>query len=156
VAAASVAAPHPSRHIRSRSRRCPQSEFQLGGSVCAAAQPACPQVSRCVPGRSGSGRKYLALTSRSGTQRARRLRSRMTVGTSAPWCSSSPPATFALRAGSRALLAGSNLAPSPPIGLTAAGLFAGGEVSRADSRVRWPGHLDLCSLPSGQIGAWCR
>ena len=56
-------------------------------SVCAVGQPACPQVSRCI-GLSGSDREFPALTGRSGTQRARRLRSRTTVGTSAPWSSS--------------------------------------------------------------------
>jgi hypothetical protein len=38
--------------------------------VCAAGQPACPQVSRCA-GLPGSDRKYPLLTGRSGTQRAR-------------------------------------------------------------------------------------
>jgi hypothetical protein len=63
----------------------------LRRSVCAAGQPACPQVSRCI-GLSGSDRKFPALTGRSGTQRARRLRSRTTVGASAPWSSSPPTA----------------------------------------------------------------
>ncbi len=54
-----------------------------GRSVCAAGQPACTQVSRCT-GLSGSDRKFPALTGRSGPQRARRLRSRTTVRTSAP------------------------------------------------------------------------
>ena len=40
-------------------------------SVCAAGQPACTQVSRCI-GLSGSDRKFPALTDQSGTQRARR------------------------------------------------------------------------------------
>jgi hypothetical protein len=62
----------------------------LRRSVCAAGQPVCPQVSRCI-GLSGSDRKFPALTGRSGTQRARRLRLRTTAGASAPW-SSSPPA----------------------------------------------------------------
>ena len=52
-------------------------EHQLRRSVCAAGQPACPQVSRYI-GLSTTDRKYPALTGRSGTQRARRLRSRMT------------------------------------------------------------------------------
>jgi hypothetical protein len=48
------------------------------------------------------------------------------------------PGTFQPRMGSL------GAAPSP-IGLTAADLFAGGEVSRADSRVRWPGTFtDAC------------
>jgi hypothetical protein len=48
------------------------------------------------------------------------------------------PGTFQPRIGSL------GAAPSP-IGLTAADLFAGGEVSRADSRVRWPGTFtDAC------------
>jgi hypothetical protein len=38
--------------------------------VCAAGQPACPQVSRCIR-LSGSDREFPALTGRSGTQRAR-------------------------------------------------------------------------------------
>src|SRR6185437_3224593 len=42
----------------------------LRRSVCAAGQPACPQVSRYL-GLSGSNRKFPALTGRSGTQRAR-------------------------------------------------------------------------------------
>jgi hypothetical protein len=42
----------------------------LRRSVCAAGQPACPQVSRCSR-LSGSDRKFPALTGRSGTQRAR-------------------------------------------------------------------------------------
>jgi hypothetical protein len=51
-------------------------------------------VSRCV-GLSGSDRESPALTGRSGTQRARRLRSRTTVATSAPW-SSSPPSELCI------------------------------------------------------------
>ena len=39
--------------------------------VCAAGQPACSQVSRCI-GLSVSDREFAALTGRSGTQRARR------------------------------------------------------------------------------------
>jgi len=62
----------------------------LRRSVCAAGQPARPQVSRCV-GLSASDRKYPALTGRSGTQRARCLRSRMTAGSAAPWSSSPSP-----------------------------------------------------------------
>ena len=54
----------------------------LRRSVCAAGQPARPQVSRCV-GLSASDRKYPALTGRSGTQRARRLRLRMTADSAA-------------------------------------------------------------------------
>jgi len=49
----------------------------LRRSVCAAGQPAYAQVGRCT-GLSGSDRKYAALTGRSGTQRAWRLRSRTT------------------------------------------------------------------------------
>ena len=45
--------------------RCP-SDDQLGRSVCAAGQPACTQVSRCI-WLSGSDRMYPALTGRSGT-----------------------------------------------------------------------------------------
>jgi len=47
-------------------------------------------VSRCI-GLSASDRKYPALTGRSGTQRARCLRSRMTAGSAAPWSSSPSP-----------------------------------------------------------------
>ena len=42
----------------------------LRRSVCAAGQPARPQVSRCT-GLSGSDHEFPALTGRSGTQRAR-------------------------------------------------------------------------------------
>ena len=45
-------------------------DHQLRRSVCAAGQPACPQVSRST-GLSGSDRDFPALTGRSGTQRAR-------------------------------------------------------------------------------------
>jgi hypothetical protein len=55
----------------------------LRKSVCATGQPARPQVSRCV-GLSASDRKYPALTGRSGTQRARRLRLRMTADSAGP------------------------------------------------------------------------
>jgi hypothetical protein len=47
----------------------------LRRSVCAAGQPACPQLGRCT-GLSASDREFPALTGRSGTQRARRLRAR--------------------------------------------------------------------------------
>jgi hypothetical protein len=40
--------------------------------------------------------------------------------------------------------------PFPPIGLTAAGLFAEGKVSRADSRVRWPGTLTCARCPAAR------
>jgi hypothetical protein len=61
----------------------------LGRSVCAAGQPARPQVSRCT-GLSVSDRDFPTLTGRSGTQRARRRRcSCATHATSAPWSSSS-------------------------------------------------------------------
>ena len=62
---------------------------QLGRPVCAAGQPACTQLSLCI-GLSGSDRKYPALTGRSGTQRARRLRSRTAVGAPASGPSSPP------------------------------------------------------------------
>jgi hypothetical protein len=42
----------------------------LRRSVCAADQPACPQVSRCA-GLSESDREYPVLTGRSGTLQAR-------------------------------------------------------------------------------------
>src|SRR5262249_41855229 len=45
------------------------------------------------------------------------------------------------------------LAPaSPPIGLTAAGLFAGGEVSRPDSRVRSPASFPGAGCPAVRSG----
>ena len=49
-------------------------ESQLRRSVCAAGQPARPQVSQPI-GLSGSDREFPVLTGRSGTQRARRIRS---------------------------------------------------------------------------------
>jgi hypothetical protein len=52
-------------------------------------------VSRC-DGLPGSARESPPLTGRSGTQRARRLRSRRTVGTSAPWPSSLPSDLLAM------------------------------------------------------------
>jgi len=61
----------------------------LRRSVCAAGQPARPQVSRCTR-LSGNDRKFPRLTGRSGTQRARRTLSGTTPGSAAPW-SSSPP-----------------------------------------------------------------
>jgi hypothetical protein len=61
----------------------------LRRSVCAAGQPARPQVSRCTR-LSGNDRKFPRLTGRSGTQRARRTLSGTTPGGAAPW-SSSPP-----------------------------------------------------------------
>ena len=57
--------------------------------VCAAGQPAYPQVSRRI-GLSGSDREYPELTARSGMQRARHMRPRTTVGGSAPWSWSLP------------------------------------------------------------------
>lgn len=56
----------------------------LRRSVCAAGQLAPPQATRCLA-LAGSDRQYPALTGRSGTQRARRPPSRMTVGTATPW-----------------------------------------------------------------------
>ena len=63
----------------------------------------------------------------------RRPRPRATVGTRrlGPHANASAPGTFRPGCGP--------CAPPLPIGLTAADLFAGGEVSRADSRVRSPG-----------------
>jgi hypothetical protein len=61
-------------------------------------------VSRCV-GLSGSDRESPALTGRSGTQRARRLRSRTTVATSVPW-SSSPPSELRITRVSRCVARG--------------------------------------------------
>ena len=55
----------------------------LRRSVCAAGQPARPQVSQCVR-LSGSDREFPGLTGRSGTQRARRPPSRTTLRTSTP------------------------------------------------------------------------
>jgi len=53
------------------------------GSACG------PQVSRYV-GLSASDRKYPSSTGRSGTQRARHLRSRRTADSAAPWSLPSP------------------------------------------------------------------
>jgi hypothetical protein len=63
-------------------------DLLLRRTWAARCRPACAQVSGQV-GISASDRECPALTGRSGTQRARRLRSRTTVGTSPPWCSSS-------------------------------------------------------------------
>ena len=65
------------------------SDHQLRRPVCAAGQPASSQVSGGA-GLSASDRDYPTLTGRSGTQRARRLRSRTAVGAPAPWFSSPP------------------------------------------------------------------
>ncbi len=62
-------------------------DLLLRRSVCAAGQPAYSQVRRRIR-LSASDRKFPSLTGRSGTQRARRLLSRTTVGSSAPWSSS--------------------------------------------------------------------
>ena len=51
--------------------------------------PVCAQVIRQAK-LPASGRKFPALTGRSGTQRARRLLLRPAFGTSAPWSSPSP------------------------------------------------------------------
>ena len=48
------------------------------------------------------------------------------------------------------LVAGSCAPLFPPIGLTAAGVFAGGEVSRDNSRVRSPGTLTCARCPAGR------
>ena len=72
-------------------------DHQLRRSVCAAGQPACPQVSRST-GLSGSDRDFPALTGRSGTQRARRPRLRTIAGTLASW-SSSPPRELHITSG---------------------------------------------------------
>ena len=56
-------------------------------------------------------------------------------------CAASAPATF--RPGR-----GPGAPPLPSIGLTAAALFAGGEVSRADSRVRSPGTFTCARCPA--------
>jgi len=56
--------------------------------VCMRSGSACLSAGeRCI-GLSASDREFPALTGRSGTQRARRLLSRTTPGSSAPWCSS--------------------------------------------------------------------
>jgi hypothetical protein len=65
--------------------------------------PVHAQVSRRMK-VSVSDRGFPALTGRSGTQRACRLRSRTTVGAPAPW-SSSPPSELRITSVSRALLA---------------------------------------------------
>jgi hypothetical protein len=66
------------------------------------------QVSRCI-GLSGSDREFPALTGRSGTQRARRMRSCTTAGTSAPW-SSAPPSDPRITSAFHVLVAGLNSA----------------------------------------------
>jgi hypothetical protein len=58
-------------------------DHQLRRPVCAAGRPAFTQVSRGVE-LSRSDHNYPALTAESGTQRARRLRSRLAVGTPLP------------------------------------------------------------------------
>jgi hypothetical protein len=65
----------------------------LRRSVCAAGQPARPQVSRRI-GLSASDRKYPPSTGRSGTQRARGLQSRTTDDSLTPWSSSPSPGLF--------------------------------------------------------------
>jgi hypothetical protein len=60
-----------------------------------------------------------------------------------PACAASAPATF--RPG-----CGPGAPPLPSIGLTAAALFAGGEVSRADSRVRSPGTFTCARCPAAR------
>ena len=74
---------------------------------------------------------------------ARRPRPRATVRTRplGPHANVSAPGTF--RPG-----CGPWSPPLPPIGLTAAGLFAAGEVSRADSRVRSPGSFTRARCPA--------
>jgi hypothetical protein len=130
----------------------------LGRSVCAAGQPACTQVSRCI-GLSGSDREFPRFAARSGTQRARGIGHDQEVrvrGHEKTW-----PLTGARGAGipSRPALTHPRPAPSKPgcgpcappllpIGLTAADLFAGGEVSRADSRVRRPGTFTCARCPA--------
>ena len=106
----SLVACRPAGHRQARGIRVLSletgSDHQLGRSVCVAGRPACPQVSRCI-GLSGSDRKFPALTGRSGTQRARRLRPRTTVDASAPW-SSSPPGDLRITRVFRCVARGSN------------------------------------------------
>jgi len=66
-----------------------QSDLLLRRTWAVSRRPACAQVSGQV-GISASNRECPASTGRSGTQRARRLRSRTTVGAPAPWFSSPP------------------------------------------------------------------
>ena len=100
-----------------------------------------------------------SLTGRSGTQQARRLLSRMTVGSSAPW-SSSPPATYGARLPKASR-------PEPCRGWPASGpgrlrpgpwFLSGVSVeapgSSATSRVRWPGSFQLRWLSCGHSRTW--
>jgi hypothetical protein len=59
-----------------------------------------------------------------------------------------PDLAVPLSASIRGLGCGPCVPPLPPIGLTAADLFAGGEVSSADSRVRSPGTLTCARCPA--------
>jgi hypothetical protein len=88
----------------------------------------CPYVS--VVGRSLS---HADRTPRLGAPGSRRLRPDLAVSLSAPI---------------RGAGCGPSAPPLPPIGLTAADLFAGGEVSSADSRVRSPGTLTCARCPA--------
>ena len=112
-------------------------------SVCAAGQPAYSQV-RLRIRLSASDRKFPSLTGRLGTQRARRLLSRTTVGSSAPW-SSSPPSDLRITSAYRTLLAG----PAPVLASGSQGA-AGGD--------RWllmavRGHLGGTSRPTARNDA---
>ena len=104
--------------------------IELRRSVCAAGQPARPQVSRRI-GLSVSDRKYPPLTGRSGTQRARGLQSRTTDDSVTPWSSSPSPGLFrATRP--RTIL--SHAPPSNPIAAEPYGrrvLSGGGEADHA-------------------------
>ena len=71
-------------------------------SVCAAGQPPCPQVSRCI-GLSGSDRRFPELTGRSGTQRARRPRSHSREYTSSSHLHLAGDGLRPVRAGKRTL-----------------------------------------------------
>ena len=74
-------------------------------SVCAAGQPAGPQVSQPI-GLSGSDREFPVLTGRSGTQRARRIGRVRRLATRRPG-PRHHPVSYALRGCHGALLAGS-------------------------------------------------
>ena len=118
----------------------------LGRSVCAAGQPACTQVSRCI-GLSGSDREFPRFAARSGTQRARGIG----MTRRCAWCGNPIPSRPALthpRPAPSKPGCGPCAPPLLPIGLTAADLFAGGEVSRADSCVRRPGTFTCARCPA--------
>jgi hypothetical protein len=84
------------------------------------------QLARCASGRAGW---RLSRGVADGYRRSRRCAPHPRPAPSGPGCGLWSP-------------------PLPPIGLTAADLFAGGEVSRTDSRVRSPGIFTYARCPA--------